>query len=104
MVSLAINESGDSAVAMKLATDAWELNVQASAADFMRLREIDSADWLARRALAVGRCAGVPVFWVSSGGQVTILVGHDDQTWDIAVTVPLATVHKIVALAEQHEG
>jgi hypothetical protein len=25
------------------------------------------------------------------------MVGHDDETWDIAVTIPIATVETIVA-------
>jgi hypothetical protein len=39
-----------------------------------------------------------------SGGQAVILVGHDDQTWDIAVAVPSATVDETTSLAEQEHA
>ena len=42
--------------------------------------------------------AGSPAFWcVSDEADVylSILVGHDDQTWDIAVSLPLDTIDDI---------
>jgi hypothetical protein len=30
------------------------------------------------------------------GDEVTLMIGHDDETWDIAVTFPVATVQAIV--------
>jgi hypothetical protein len=68
----------------------------------VRLRGIEDADWVARRSLAVGTCAGSSVYWAMSGDQATILVGHDDETWDVGISVPLETVHEIVSLAERH--
>ena len=87
---------------MKLQGGTWELNIWAPLADFARLRDIREANWDARRSLAVGTCAGSRVFWASDDECVTILVGHDDETWDMAVTVPLSTADEIVSLAE-HE-
>lgn len=96
------DESAGSEVAVKLQTETWELNIRAPAADLVRLRGIEDAAWEARRSLAVGTCADASVYWAMSEGQVMILVGHDDETWDFAVTVPLATVHEIASLAERH--
>jgi hypothetical protein len=77
------------------------LNIWAPIAELVQLRDIGAADWDARRTLAIGTCADAPVFWAMSEGQATILIGHDDETWDVAVTIPLATVHEIASLAEQ---
>jgi hypothetical protein len=89
--------AGDGAAAVKLQSAHWELNIRAPGTEFARLRDIEGADWDARRSLAVGTCAGAGVFWARSDDQVAILVGHDDETWDVAVLVPLATVHEIAA-------
>jgi hypothetical protein len=89
----------DGPAAVKLQSTHWELNIQAPRTDLARLREIDGADWDARGSLAVGTCAGARVFWARSDDQVAILVGSDDETWDVAVLVPLATVHEIAARA-----
>jgi hypothetical protein len=102
MVDVTLNDSAGSVVVMKLQTETWELNIWAPIADFVRLGEINGTAWDTRRSLAIGTCADARVYWAISGGQAMILIGHDDETWDIAVAVPLATVHEIASLAEQH--
>ncbi|GLI02918.1 hypothetical protein [Phytohabitans aurantiacus] len=84
---------------IKLQTDTWELNIRGLLRDFVSLAQIRDADWDARRSLAIGTCAGVPVYWASSENNVAILVGQDDETWDIAVTVPFSSVDDIATQA-----
>ncbi|MEU7742161.1 hypothetical protein [Nonomuraea sp. NPDC049158] len=98
MVDVTLDDSGG---VVKLRTEAWELNIRAPLADLVRLRGIREADWDARRSLPVGTCADAHVFWVANEEQATILIGQDDETWDIAVTVPLGTVDQIARLAEE---
>lgn len=39
------------------------------------------------------------MFWAVAGDeQATILIGQDDETWDIALTVPLSAVDEIASL------
>ncbi|MEU8151998.1 hypothetical protein [Nonomuraea sp. NPDC048901] len=102
MVDVTLDEPGDSGAVVKLQTEAWELNIRAPLADLMRLRGIKEADWDARRSFSVGTCADAHVFWAANEEQATILIGQDDETWDIAVTVPLETVDQIARLAEEH--
>jgi hypothetical protein len=101
VVEVTLDDAADSWAVVKLQAEAWELNIWAPMADLVRLRDIGDADWDARRTFAIGTCADAPVFWAMSEGQATILIGHDDETWDVAVTIPLATVHEIASLAEQ---
>lgn len=103
MVDVTVEEPVDSLLSVKLQSETWELNISASASDLRRLDNITDADWLARRSLAIGTSAGAPVFWAMSRQDVTILIGHDDETWDIAVTVPFGVVGEIVSLAQQYE-
>src|SRR3954466_11475190 len=100
-MEVTLEEAADSLAVVKLQAEAWELNIRAPVADLARLRGIEDATWNTRRTLAIGTCADVPVFWAISQGHVAILIGHDDQTWDVAVTIPLATVHEIASLVEQ---
>src|SRR3954465_5927459 len=99
IIDVTLEKSGDSLVLVKLQSEAWELNIRASAADLGRLDNIRDANWVAHRSLRIGTCAGAPVHWCVSDDQVMILIGHDDETWEIAIAVPLATVEKIVSLA-----
>jgi DNA polymerase IIIc chi subunit len=51
--------------------------------------------------MAVGESAGAPVFWCCKGNEATLLIGNDDQTWDVAVNFPVRVVDEIVREAEQ---
>jgi hypothetical protein len=82
---------------VKLGGETWELNVWATADDLWKLADIEATDWSQRRLLAVGTCAGVPVWWSEEDGTVNILVGKDHETWDLGVAVPLATVRCLLA-------
>lgn len=36
------------------------------------------------------------MFWASEGSQATLLIGHDDEAWNVALTLPLTHVDEIV--------
>jgi hypothetical protein len=100
----AYDRDGRSVVLVKLSTAAWEFNFRATSGELAGLGSIRDADWLARRCLHIGESAGAPVHWAAQGAEgetVTIMVGHDPETWDISLTVPVAAVDTIVTdLAE----
>jgi hypothetical protein len=93
-VSVDCDAAGD--LVVKIAALEWEINVTGSQADLLALDAIRQADWSARRSIGAGHSASAPVWWSSDGSVATILVGIDDETWDIAVTVPLDTIAEIV--------
>lgn len=84
---------------VKLQGEEWELNIRAPLNDWVRLRDVRYADWASRNSLPIGTCAGAGVHWAASEGQVAILIGHDDETWDAAFIVAPAVTDEIVALA-----
>jgi len=73
------------------------LNFRATPEALDGLGAIRESDWATRQCLHIGESAGAPVHWSAAGEDATIMVGHDDETWDIAVTIPIATVETIVA-------
>jgi hypothetical protein len=77
-----------------LNADAWEVNVDASRAEIASLRNIRNADWDSRQPIEAGRSAGESAFWAYEDGQVWLLIGHDEETWD-------EFVDEIVSQAEQ---
>ena len=90
---------------VKLQAETWELNIWATTDELWKLADIEKTDWDKRRALQVGTSAKAPVWWNERDGTVDILVGHDDVTWDFGVTVPLSTVHNLLAeLGERPEA
>ena len=81
---------------VKLQGETWELNIRAATGELWELAGIEKTDWDQRRTLKVGTCANAPVWWSERDGTVDILVGHDAETWDIGVTIPLGTVHELL--------
>lgn len=86
--------------AVRLVTDACEIGVQIPNADIGRLRQVASTPWLGG-ALRIGESAGAPAFWCvgdddDTKNVVSILIGQDDQTWDIAFRMPVGVLGEIL--------
>jgi hypothetical protein len=103
MIDVTLNAGGRDAgagpglVSVKLQSPSWEFNFCATPSELDGLRAIRGADWVMRHSLHIGVSAGAPVHWSANGETVTVMVGHDDETWDIALEIPLSTVDDIVA-------
>ncbi|WP_148613049.1 hypothetical protein [Nocardioides rubriscoriae] len=94
-VDTTYDDSGEEILA-KFSDENWEVNVRARASEFLTLSDIRSFDWNERRATKVGRCAGTNVFWCSDGKTATIMLGHDDETWDVAFSLPVEVIDDLV--------
>ncbi len=81
---------------VKIHDDAIEVNVPGAGEQLLLLRGIRDAQWEDRGSIRFGTSAGSPVYWCSGDGDATMMIGHDEETWDIAVTMPLAVVDDIV--------
>ncbi len=90
------DESGEEALLAKFSDGGWEIDVRAPASELLILRDIRTFDWDTRRPAKVGICAGASAFWCSDGKTATILVGHDDEAWDVAVSVPVEVIDDLV--------
>jgi hypothetical protein len=44
--------------------------------------------------------AGATTYWAWTSGDDV----HDEQTWDVAVGIPLSTAYEIASLAQRHLG
>ena len=95
-IDMYVDEHGRDLVGAKFSNDTWELNVRATRSDLLGLAAIRAMDWGLRAMVHVGMCAGADVFWSSDGRIATITVGHDDETWDMAVSLPVELVDDLV--------
>ena len=85
--------------AVKIQASSGRSTSVASAAELLKFRDIRSANWDSRTNDRIGRAAGSPVWWCSDGESATLLIGPDDETWDVSLTVPVHVVDEIVAQA-----
>jgi hypothetical protein len=96
VVDFSIEPDADAGLALKLATHEWEVNVYGSVDDLSRLSEIRSTNWSERRSIQAGESAGARAYWASTGDQAALMIGHDDETWDVSVTVPYDVIDEVV--------
>lgn len=84
-MEITVDEADDRPV-WKISSETIEVNVYFHEGDVSRLLDVSAADWNARKSIQAGTSAGQKVWWSCDSGIVTLLIGHDDESWDIAVT------------------
>jgi hypothetical protein len=84
--------------AVKIAVPSLELNVRIPSSDVHKLEQVCTASWDARGSVRIGEVVGVPAFWCTDQAThaVDILIGGDDETWDICVTLPPRSVEMVI--------
>jgi hypothetical protein len=92
-----VDDSGTFLV--KIATDHVEMNVWVQEADLPKLAEVRGRRW-ELGALRIGRSAGTPAWWSveaeEDGRSLSIVVGDDDESWDLNFRFPLETLDAIL--------
>jgi hypothetical protein len=102
VVDFSIESDAAAGLALKLATDDWEVNVYGSVEDLSRLSEIRSANWGERRSIQAGESAGARAYWASTGDRAALMLGRDDETWDVSITVPYEVIDEVVREIRRH--
>jgi hypothetical protein len=100
VVNVSISPDGDDPdrVAVILRGPSWEFQFRVQPQELCRLRDIRDADWSARRALHLGTVFGVPIHWCINDDLVSVLVGHDDETWQIGIFMPVEVADRLAAM------
>jgi hypothetical protein len=88
-----------SAYNVKISTDAFEVNVIVAVAEADGLKRVRNTSWESG-ALRIGTSAGVPAWWCAGDGghqnTLSILIGEDDETWQIALQLPIEAIDDIL--------
>jgi hypothetical protein len=87
-VDVTVEREADGRFLVKMQTHGWEANVRAPPDEIAGLHNIRGAEWNAGRSIAADRSAAESAFWTYENGQVSLLIGHDAETWDICCHDP----------------
>ena len=71
------------------------LQINMPASELVALRRVQTASWDQRTTITAGRALDRPVHWCHSSvdsAAVSVLVGADDETWDLALEFPAAAL------------
>ena len=80
---------------VKIGGDRFEINVRLSPAEARSLPGVRETPWLTG-SLRAGACCGAAAFWSRDGDTLSLLVGHDDETWDAGFMLPAATLDDVL--------
>lgn len=87
----------DSGVAVKISMPDFEINVWIPQEELGSLEQVRTTAW-DTGSLRIGKSAGEAAWWSADLQEQTlsIVIGPDDETWDIGVSLPLATLDMIL--------
>jgi hypothetical protein len=80
---------------VKLQSEVFEVNIRIPADEVEELKLVASTTW-EDGSMQIGEASGAPVFWSTEDGVVALLIGEDDENWDIALSVPVAVMDEII--------
>jgi hypothetical protein len=80
---------------LTLEAEVFEVNIHIPGEEAEELKLVASSRW-EDGSMQIGESAGVPVFWSTDDGMVAILIGEDDENWDIALSIPLQVMDTII--------
>jgi hypothetical protein len=103
-VSVGATERGAREFVLKIQADLLELNVWIPEGELSMLNRVQDASWNSRGSLRIGSAANSAVFWSSTQSVLSILVGQDDETWDVALRLPIAALHRIISEVEAEQA
>ena len=95
-ISAGTVDNGRPCFFVKLSGPDCELNLIVSESELKQLRSVGESRWLARRSVSAGKCLGSPAFWSCEDGRLSVLVGPDDEAWEVGYSAPEALVNQLL--------
>jgi len=99
-VENAFLSKGKPAILLKIQKKSYEVNIWFSIDEIPILQEVESISWK-DGSVKIGTSANSDVSWSSDGNEVSIFIGHDDETWDIAVYIKKKELKELIAEIEK---
>jgi hypothetical protein len=99
-LNLGLDEQENRFFIFKISAPDWELNVEMTEKELALIPSARVARWDDRSSVWIGKAAGADTFWSCEDGKLTILVGHDEESWDFAVSMPESVIDDMLAEIE----
>ncbi len=89
-MDLYLEPGGDDDVRIKIQGEEWELNIILMEEEMYLFDRLHLSVWGSGEMIIAGKSAGANVHWAfdADANVVSLLVGHDYQTWDFGVRIP----------------
>lgn len=104
--SVSINlDKNDIFFSLKISNSRSEINILFEEKELLKLlNTINEAKWSERKSIQAGKSANANVFWCKEEENICILIGHDDENWDIGLTFESKLIHLIKKEFQKTKG
>jgi hypothetical protein len=102
-LNLGLDDEEKTFYIFKISALDWELNIEMSEEELTLIPSARTASWDDRSSAWIGKAAGADTFWSCKDGELTILIGHDEECWDIGFTMPESVIDDLLAEIEREK-
>jgi hypothetical protein len=89
------DDSGETDIQVKIQSSTWELNLYVTPTELLSIAEVRAATWNDRSSYRLGAVGRMPAWWCVDGDEMDVLIGEDDETWEIALRMPTSVLDQI---------
>jgi hypothetical protein len=89
------DEAGLRCAALNVDTEHYAVVIVLTAEEVCQLQQKEPGVWEDRQSLRLGRCHQSGVFWSADSNVLSILIGHDDESWSVSLMLPIAVLAEI---------
>ncbi len=89
------NKAGLRCAALNVMSEYYGVAIVLTAEEVEQLLQKDPGVWADRQSLRLGRCHESGVFWSAEGEGLSILIGHDDESWSVCLMLPFTVLEEI---------
>ena len=94
-------ENGEPGVLVKIQKKRNELNIWFKLNELSKLNKVELISW-ENGSIKIGTSSNSSVFWSVDKDDVSILVGQDDEIWDIGFFIKKKTLRKVITEIEKN--
>lgn len=95
--TLSLDQTSE-AFTLKISSEGLEINLKLSHQDIKTIiNNITNANWEIRNTIKAGVCLGANVFWCCDDNKtsVLLLIGQEDETWQIGLKLPFSIINDL---------
>ena len=94
-LELSYNEY-DKGFYLRISRQGYEMNLFLSETELVLIPQVKTALWSEHSSIKIGNCAGISAFWSCEEGELSILVGQDDECWQFGTILPESVLDEII--------
>ena len=95
VIRSAPDDSGATDIQVKIQSSKRELNLYVTPTELLSVPEVRAARWNDRSSHRLGAVGKMPAWWCVDGDEMDVLIGEDDETWEIVLRMPTSVLDQI---------